>query len=101
MHNIWNPDFRRQTYSGCLIRRSAPFLAATTILLGLMAIPVAGQIVTATPSTGTAPDAVALNPVTNKIYVANASTGDVTVIDGATNRTATVTAGTTPKAIAV
>ena len=44
--------------------------------------------------------AVAVNPVTNKIYVANSS-GTVTVIDGATNTTTTVAAGTAPIAVAV
>ena len=38
--------------------------------------------------------AVAVNPVTNKIYVANDNSTNVTVIDGATNATTTVTAGT-------
>ena len=33
------------------------------------------------------PAAVAVNPVTNKIYVANCSSNNVTVIDGATNAT--------------
>ena len=42
---------------------------------------------------GDFPDAVAVNPVTNKIYVANQSSNDVTVIDGATNATTTVTVG--------
>ena len=49
---------------------------------------------------GLAPTAVAVNPVTNKIYVVNATPnpapggtgpGNVTVIDGATNSTTTVT----------
>ena len=40
------------------------------------------------------PRAVAVNPVTNKIYVANQNSNNVTVIDGATNATATVAAGT-------
>jgi len=39
---------------------------------------------------------VAVNPVTNKIYVANDDSTTVTVIDGATNSTTTVSAGTTP-----
>ena len=40
--------------------------------------------------------------VTNKIYVANNLSGNVTVIDGATNTVAaTVAAGTTPNAVAV
>ena len=39
---------------------------------------------------------MAVNPVTNKIYVANWGSNDVTVIDGATNATSTVAAGTEP-----
>ena len=42
------------------------------------------------------PCAVAVNPVTNKIYVANHGSNNVTVIDGATNDTTTVAAGTIP-----
>ena len=44
---------------------------------------------------------MAVNPVTNKIYVANYGSDNVTVIDGATNATTTVTAWTTPSAVAV
>ena len=44
---------------------------------------------------------MAVNPVTNKIYVANQNSNTVTVIDGATNTTATVAAGNTPFAVAV
>src|ERR1700746_3870449 len=40
---------------------------------------------------GTTPYAVAVNPVTNRIYVANQGSNNVTVIDGATNTTTTVT----------
>ncbi len=36
------------------------------------------------------PISIAVNPVTNKIYVANQLANDVTVIDGATNTTSTV-----------
>ena len=42
-----------------------------------------------------------MNPVTDKIYVANDSSGTVTVIDGATNVTATVTVGAYPNCVAV
>jgi len=42
-----------------------------------------------------------VNPATNKIYVGNRAGGDVTVIDGATNSTATVPAGSEPFAVAV
>ena len=42
-----------------------------------------------------------MNPVTNKIYVANQGTNDVTVIDGASNATTTVAAGGAPFTLAV
>ena len=42
-----------------------------------------------------------MNTVTNTIYVANDTSDTVTVIDGATNLTATVAVGTTPNSVAV
>jgi YVTN family beta-propeller protein len=59
------------------------------------------QTVTATLMAGTNPISVAVNPVTNKIYVANYRGASVTVIDGATNSTTTVGAGSFPLALAV
>ena len=59
------------------------------------------QTVTATVSVGTAPEAVAVNTVTNKIYVANYLSANVTVIDGTTNSTTTVQAALHPVAVAV
>ena len=61
-----------------------------------------GPTVTATVAAGTNPQAVAVNPVTNKIYVANGG-NSVTVIDGATNATTTVTDpnASSPYAVAV
>ena len=65
---------------------------------------------TATVGAGSHPRAVAVNPVTNQIYVANCGSecggsgnGNVTVIDGATNSTTTVTDpnATYPSAVAV
>jgi YVTN family beta-propeller protein len=59
---------------------------------------------------GVSPNAVAVNSLTNKIYVVNncgndltcASNGTVTVIDGSTNNvTATVTVGSNPYGVAV
>lgn len=61
----------------------------------------AAQVVTATVPAGNAPDAVAVNTVTNKIYVANFLSKNVTVIDGATNSTTTVSAGVHPVGVAV
>ena len=50
---------------------------------------------------GATPAAVAVNPVTNKVYVANEGSDDVTVIDGATDGTTTVPIGPHPVAVAV
>ena len=67
-----------------------------------------GANINSTPATVTVegePGVLAVNPVTNKIYVANGggggASGYVTVIDGATNSTTTVAAGYGPSAIAV
>ena len=57
--------------------------------------------VTTTVAAGRGPWAVTLNPVTNKIYVANLGSDNVTVIDGATNGTLTVDVGDSPVAVAV
>jgi YVTN family beta-propeller protein len=58
--------------------------------------------VTATVSVGTVPLAVAVDPVTNAIYVSNEGSNNVTVINGATNNvTAAVSAGTQPYAVAI
>src|SRR2546426_12802808 len=47
--------------------------------------------VAATVNVGIQPWGVAVNPVTNKIYVANLYSNNVTVIDGSNNTTVTVT----------
>jgi YVTN family beta-propeller protein len=53
-------------------------------------------------STGSGPSAEAVNPVTNKIYVANQNSNSVSVIDGATESvSATVTVGNSPSAVAL
>lgn len=63
------------------------------------------QAVVATIPAGNAPEGVAVNTVTNKIYVANflpsANPDGVTVIDGATNSAITVPSGFYPVAVAV
>jgi len=50
---------------------------------------------------GSQPYAVAVNPETNQVYVANYGGTTVTVIDGATNGTTNVTVGNHPWAVAV
>src|ERR1035441_2847018 len=84
-------------------RRARSFLAVGGIVFAAV-IPslVRAQTVTATVSAGLAPIAIAVNPVTNTIYVANLDSNTVTVINGATNTaTATVSTGTFPYAVAV
>ncbi len=66
------------------------------VLISCFAIGVRGQTVTTTVSAGSGPRSAALNPVTNRIYVPNAGSNNVTMIDGATNSTTTVTVGTAP-----
>ncbi len=61
----------------------------------------AAQLVTATVPVGANPYAVAVNLVTNKVYVANLSSNTVTVIDGASNSTVAVPADQYPQAVAV
>jgi len=50
---------------------------------------------------GPAPYLLAINPVTNKIYVPNYDSGTVTVIDGTTNGTTPVTVGVNPYSVVV
>jgi uncharacterized repeat protein (TIGR01451 family) len=69
--------------------------------LWLACLTAGAQAVVATVNTGTRPYAAALNPVTNKIYIANIGSNDVTVIDGATNSTARIPVGSNPGQLAV
>ncbi len=57
--------------------------------------------ITSTLSVGAGPVSIAVNQVTNKIYVANRNSDNITVIDGATNSTSTVNVGTVPFAATV
>jgi YVTN family beta-propeller protein len=61
----------------------------------------ATNAVVASVSVGMAPVALAVNSQTNKVYVANSGDGSVTVINGATNETATVSADAQPCYVAV
>src|SRR5258708_35941208 len=76
------------------------FLCVVALLLWT-ALDTPAQTVSATVAVGASPVAVAVNPVTNKIYVVNGNSASVTVIDGATNATTTVASGSRPSAVAV
>jgi YVTN family beta-propeller protein len=82
------------------IRRLVLFLLLT-ISFALTARLLFAQQVIATIPVNFTPWKVALNPATNKIYVASATGGLVTVIDGATNNTTPVNLANLPYAIAV
>jgi YVTN family beta-propeller protein len=70
------------------------------LILVAACLPGTAQTVIDTIHVGTQPANLAVNPVTNKIYVANQG-GTVTVIDGTTDATTTVTAGSDPYGVAV
>jgi YVTN family beta-propeller protein len=59
------------------------------------------QPVTTAVAVGQDPVALAANPVTDKIYVANQGSNSVTVIDGATNATTSIPVGPAPSALAL
>jgi YVTN family beta-propeller protein len=83
-------------------RRSTALLFGSGLLAMLLAASGASaQSVTATVAAGTQPQAVAVNPVTNKIYVSNFNGNSVTVIDGVTNTPTTIAAGSNPGGIAI
>jgi YVTN family beta-propeller protein len=63
--------------------------------------PANSQTLLTTIATGSQPAALAINPRTNKIYVANQNSNNVTVIDEATYSTSTISVGAYPTAVAV
>lgn len=67
----------------------AVLLAVLSLLVSIA--PAQGQTVIATVPVGSAPVGLALNRATNKVYVSNNGSGNITVIDGATNTATTVT----------
>jgi YVTN family beta-propeller protein len=82
----------------------APRLLPTALLTFLfitLSVATNAQTVVATVPAGSAPFSVAVNPVTNKTYVANVDSNNVTVIDGATLSTSTVAVGNTPSPLVV
>jgi YVTN family beta-propeller protein len=82
-----------------VVFRCSPLLRP--VLLFLLTIPIALRAQIVVPTTGGGLS-VAVNPMTNKIYIpSRGSLGTVTVIDGATNVTKTITTGTNPSVAVV
>ncbi|MDD3167834.1 MAG: S-layer homology domain-containing protein [Eubacteriales bacterium] len=75
------------------------FVMAFTIFPGIT--PARAESATTTVDTGNGPTALAVNPVTNKIYAVNKDDSNVTVIDGDDNTIQTVPVGSMPNAAAV
>ena len=73
----------------------------TVLVLLTISLPAAAQTLITTVTVGTYPVALAANPTTNKIYVVNQNSNNLTVIDGATYGTTTVLTGDFPNAVAV
>jgi YVTN family beta-propeller protein len=76
-------------------------VSVALIVAATAALPLRAQKETVYVPVGTNPSAIAINSVTNRIYVANQGSNNVTVIDGASNSTATISVGTSPVAVAV
>jgi len=81
------------------IRRTLLFFLATCFAVA--SLPAVAQTLIDTVRVGREPNWVAINSATNKIYVPNNLSSNVTVIDGATDSTATVPAGGEPVMAAV
>ena len=96
-------SFTASSFSVSTVFAVIPVMPMLILAVALLAAgPAGAQTVTATVAAVSAPVVVAVNPVTNKIYVANGDSGNVTVIDGASNAVdATVAAGTGPRTVAV
>lgn len=66
-----------------------------------LAATASAQTLVDTVPAGLNPGSIAINPVTNVIYVANEGGGDVTVLDGSTDQTSSITIGGVPNVVAV
>jgi YVTN family beta-propeller protein len=77
-------------------------VTAAALLFALGAKPAAAQVVGATVLVENAPEGIAANPTTRRIYVANSGSGSVSVIDAVRNvAIGTIKVGTNPRRIAL
>jgi YVTN family beta-propeller protein len=95
------PTDRISTQLRCPRTQSFSIPAVLLFLIAVvMGRPARAQTVT-TIAAGSGAGYIAINPVTNRIYIANEFDNTVTVINGSTNATTTVPVGTLPIAAAV
>jgi YVTN family beta-propeller protein len=86
--------------------RFTPRLASAILLtLGLLGgtyASTSAQSVVATVAVGSSPQRVAVNPTTNRVYVSNNGSNNVSIVDGSTNAViATTPVGSKPMGVAV
>ncbi|HEX3096265.1 MAG TPA: Ig-like domain repeat protein, partial [Usitatibacter sp.] len=85
--------------------RSRPIFSLLLSVLASAALalasPARAQSVQSPIPAGSSPRAIAVNPITNKIYIASELSNSVVVVDGATNGTSSIPVGTRPQYIAV
>src|SRR5690242_12034525 len=91
--------FRRVTnvFRPISLRNACAMLAITAAMQSWAG----AQTAVTTVGVGTTPKAAVVNPVTNKVYVANSGSASVTVIDEATMTPSSVSVGVNPTALAV
>lgn len=78
--------------SASTLRRVAAFTLCAALLCAAPPLAFSADSVIATLGTGTQPNAVAVNPVSHRVYVANSGSDNVTIVDGSTNTTAATVA---------
>src|SRR5215471_7655976 len=90
------------TFSTSRLMRVIPVCLAVLLLAAwLTEKPAFNDTSMGTIPVGTQPFSIALNPITNRIYVANEHSSNVTVINGINNSTTTVNVGSSANAVAV
>jgi YVTN family beta-propeller protein len=78
--------------SASTVRRVAALFLCAALLGAMPPLAFSADSVIATIGTGTQPNAVAVNPVSHRVYVANSGSDNVTIVDGSTNTTAATVA---------
>jgi len=91
-----SPGFRLRLPKANPPARSGRRALACVAMVLLAALGARAQSLLTTVAVGASPKAIALNLLTNQIYVANFNGGTVTVIDGASNATTTLGVGNNP-----
>ena len=75
----------------------ASVLVLTTILALGAGPALYGQSLQTTVHTGNYPQAITVNPFTDRLYTIDEPANEITIIDGVTNTTSTVSLGTNPQ----